>query len=192
MPIAGDQTLAARPNQFELVKNPAGARMFRMLAMASPLVPIAFAVGAYFYGNLLIAVIALLFAVGSPLCMLWLASRSRSWRMTDRRPLHHVTFFLKISEDVDEVRRRVASRDATTYTPLKLLSQATSVNYAGGSVQALWPDYERVTFVVVSAKNHHGPQPPEIIELRDDQHDTFHAALDQGLDQPYRPERRWI
>lgn len=150
------------------------------MAAAAPVVPLVLAVLGFAGGNLILGIIGAVMAVGAPAVMLWLASQAREWRLRDGRQLRSLT--LALNEDPERAWQRLASGDPSQYTPMKV---QVSTENATATLQVFWPEDERVTFVVIVRGSGQNGRPTEIIELRDAQHDAFHAARTQGLQQAY-------
>lgn len=177
MAMENDRTLAARPEQFELVESPRTARFFRMVGLfeAVLMVVVAIIVYATVDEPLIPVLVILVFAVSGPLVFLWLSHKTREWRLTDGRPLK--SWSSGLSSDREETWERLATGDPARYTPLKLNSSEHTMQY----LKAFWPEDERVTYVVITDRNTEHGETSEIIELWNDKHDAFQTAKERGL-----------
>lgn len=181
MAFADDKALAARPDLFELVEAPEKTRLFRKVAFIAPVIPLGFGVWAWTDDSTIMSIAALVMAVGSMFVFLNMAKNARQWARRGGTPLR--TEVINVEEDAQEVRERLATRDPNRYTPMKV--SATRSEHQLQWIEYFWPENERVTYVVVMERSNRIKEPPPILELRDRQHDDFHAAVAAGLDKPY-------
>lgn len=181
MAFADDKTLAARPDLFELVEAPEKTRLFKKMAFIVPVIPLAFSVWAWIDDSMFMFIAALVMAVGSVFVFLNMAKNARQWARRGGTPL--LTGRINIDDDPQEARERLATRDPNRYTPLKVASTASEHQLQW--IEYFWPESERVTYVVVVERSNRIKEPPPIVELRDRQHDEFHAAVEAGLGRPY-------
>ncbi|MFC7376269.1 hypothetical protein ACFQS2_04390 [Brachybacterium sp. GCM10030267] len=177
MPRPGDPALASRPDRFELATHPQ-SRFFLLNALLSAVIMLALVIWGLVEGMWPLVIGAGVLLVGSPATMLWLAGRNRVWRLRDGRPLE--TLMLDLREDPGEAWRRLSTGDPAVYTPLEVRD---ATEHTQQTLEAYWPEDEPVTYVViVDGRN---DRATEIIELRDDRHEAFHAAKDKGLATQY-------
>lgn len=171
MVYANEETLAARPEQFEIVDVPRDTRLLRVIGLVTVLVVLGLAVTTFIRGDLLYAFILVVAAVLGGL-LFWNVSSSnaRVWQLRDGRRLE--AWREGLSDDPDETWARLATGDPTRYTPLQL----TGTQNARSNLDLFWPTDERVTYIVITSLWGRPREVSEIIELRDAQHDAVQEA----------------
>lgn len=177
MPQIGDPALASRPDLFELVTGGPIATIMRVAGCTSGAVILAVGIWGFASGNPVLGVIGLLMGIGSPICLWYVAGRVGMWHLRDGRMLQYSRQELK--DDPGETWRRLATGDPAQYTPLAV---SPAGEHSARTLQAYWPQDERVTYLVIVEDSGKDARATEIIELRDEQHDRFQAAKAQGLD----------